>query len=130
MRITTIIHHFVIFKKLEINANFFEFRFFSTKQNDVPSNEREITPEEVLAWCQEFHVVSFIETSAKTSENVSAAFIMAVREWKKFERITDLTDGGDAIDLTRTVHLNGRGKSSCCTGNRISQSRQTHEVLQ
>lgn len=96
----------------------------------MPINEREITPEEVLAWCQEFHVVSFIETSAKTSENVSAAFILAVREWKKCERITDLTDGGDAIDLTRTVHLDGQSKSSCCTGNRTPQSRQTHEVLQ
>lgn len=96
----------------------------------MSANEREITPEEVLAWCQEFHVVSFIETSAKTSENVSAAFILAVREWKKCERITDLTDGGDAIDLTRTVHLNARGKSSCCAGNGNSQLRQSHEVLQ
>lgn len=85
----------------------------------------------MLAWCQEFHIVSFIETSAKTSENVSAAFMMAVREWKKSERNTDLTDGGNSIDLMRrTVQLNANGKSSCCTGSKISQSRQTHEVLQ
>lgn len=95
------------------------------------SNEREITPEEVLTWCQEFHVVSFIETSAKTSENVSEAFLMAVREWKKFERNTDLVDGSNRIDLTRTVQLDARGKSSCCSGSRNNQSRQTHhEVLQ
>lgn len=97
----------------------------------MPADEREITAEEVLAWCQEFHVVSFIETSAKTSENVSAAFIMAVREWKKYERNTDLMDGSGRIDLTRTVQLDGRGKSTCCSGSSSSQPRQTrHEVLQ
>lgn len=97
----------------------------------MPASEREISPEEVLTWCQEFHVVSFIETSAKTSENVSAAFIMAVREWKKCERNTDMIDGADRIDLTRAVQLNGNGKSSCCSGSRNVQSRQTqHEVLQ
>ncbi|XP_055299723.1 ras-related protein Rab-9B [Sitodiplosis mosellana] len=116
-------------KYADVDGDNFPFIVVGNK-NDVPTNEREITSEEVLAWCQEFQVVSFIETSAKTSENVSAAFILAVREWKKFERITDMTDGEDAIDLTRSVHLNGRGKSSCCTGNRISHSRQTHEVLQ
>lgn len=110
---------------------YFSLSFF-TIQNDVPANEREITAEEVLAWCQEFHVVSFIETSAKTSENVSAAFIMAVREWKKYERNSDLIDGNGRIDLTRTVQLNANGKSACCSGARNSQPRQTqrHEVLQ
>lgn len=97
----------------------------------MSADEREITAEEVLAWCQEFHVVSFIETSAKTSENVSAAFIMAVREWKKYERNTDLIDGSGRIDLTRTVQLDARGKSTCCSGSSSSQPRQTrHEVLQ
>lgn len=96
----------------------------------MPASEREITPEEVLTWCQEFHVVSFIETSAKTSENVSAAFLMAVREWKKYERNKDLIDGGDRIDLAQRVQLDGRGKSSCCSGSSL-QSRPTHhEVLQ
>lgn len=97
----------------------------------MTAEERQISAEEVLAWCQEFHVVSFIETSAKTSENVSAAFIMAVREWKKYERNTDLIDGSGRIDLTRTVQLDGNGKSTCCSGPRNPQSRQTrHEVLQ
>lgn len=97
----------------------------------MPSNEREITAEEVLAWCQEFQVVSFIETSAKTSENVSAAFIMAVREWKKCERNSDLIDGNGRIDLTRSIQLDAKGKSTCCSGTRNSQPQQTHhEVLQ
>ncbi|XP_031617166.1 ras-related protein Rab-9B [Contarinia nasturtii] len=116
-------------KYADVDGDSFPFIVVGNK-NDVSASEREIGPDEVLAWCQEFHVVSFIETSAKTSENVSAAFIMAVREWKKCERNTDLTDGGDAIDLTRTVQLDSRSKSSCCSGNRNSQLRQTHEVLQ
>lgn len=97
----------------------------------MPDSEREISPEEVLTWCQEFHVVSFIETSAKTSENVSAAFTMAVREWKKCERKTDMIDGNDRIDLTRSVQLNGNGKSSCCSSGGNGRTRQTqHEILQ
>lgn len=97
----------------------------------MPASEREITAEEVLAWCQEFHVVSFIETSAKTSENVSAAFIMAVREWKKCERNTDLIDGNGRIDLTRTVQLDAKRKTTCCSGTSTTPTRQTHhEVLQ
>lgn len=72
-----------------------------------------------MAWCQEFRITSFIETSAKTSQNVAAAFIMAVRQWKKFERSTEnsLRAQGDTIDLTKPVQLNRNGKSSCCSGN-------------
>lgn len=97
----------------------------------MSSCDRQVTPEEVLAWCHEFHVISFIETSAKTSQNVSAAFIMAVKQWKKFEHNTDLMKGGETIDLSRAVHLDGEGKSACCNGNRNAPSRTTqHEVLQ
>lgn len=99
-------------------------------QNDVPANEKEITPEEVLTWCQEFHVVSFIETSAKTSENVSAAFVMAVREWKKCERNKDLIDGGDRIDLAQRVHLDAKSRTTCCSGSSLPTRQTHHEVLQ
>lgn len=100
-------------------------------QNDVSASDREIAPEEVSAWCQEFHVVSFIETSAKTSQNVSTAFIMAVKQWKKFEHNSDLARGGETIDLTRTVNLDGSERTSCCSGNRSASSRPTqHEILQ
>lgn len=104
------------------------FSFFSInkkKQNDVPASEREITPEEVLTWCQEFHVVSFIETSAKTSDNVSNAFVLAVREWKKSERNKDLTDGNGAIHLNQSVHLQNRDEKSCCSGNIKCSGRAT-----
>lgn len=76
-------------------------------------------------------MASFIETSAKTSQNVSAAFKMAVKQWKQFEHNTNLTKGGDTIDLTRAVNLNDDEQSSCCSGSRSAPNRPTqHEVLQ
>lgn len=95
----------------------------------MPASDREITPEEVLTWCQEFHVVSFIETSAKTSDNVSAAFILAVREWRKFERNKDLTDGGGAINLNRPVQLKNND-TSCCSGNKKRPGRTAMTIAE
>lgn len=84
-----------------------------------------------MAWCQEFHIVNFIETSAKTSQNVNNAFLLAVRQWKKCEHSSDFANGAETIDLTRTINLNASDKTSCCSGNRSEMSRPTqHEVLQ
>lgn len=69
------------------------------------------------AWCQEFHIASLIETSAKTSNNVQEAFVLAVRQWQRLERSTerDLRAQGDTIDLTRGVNL-GTPSRNCCAG--------------
>lgn len=87
-----------------------------------------------MAWCQEYRITNFIETSAKTSQNVSTAFIMAVQQWKKLEQSAEslLRAQGDTIDLTRSVQLNRNGKSSCCNGSTNNPPcRSTeHEVLQ
>lgn len=88
-----------------------------------------------MDWCQEFHISSFIETSAKTSQNVNAAFLLAVRQWQNLERSTEsaIRRQGDTIDLTKGVQLNSNGKSSCCTGNLFSNSNThtiQHETLQ
>lgn len=100
----------------------------------MAANEREITADEVREWCKEFQsVVSFIEVSAKTSENVAATFLLAVRQWKKNERNRDLDrdliDGPSArIDLTRKVP---EGRATCCSGARNAPSQQMHhEILQ
>lgn len=105
-------------------------------QNDVDALNRDVSPEEVGAWCQEYYISSFIETSAKTSQNVTAAFVLAVRQWLKMERITEreLNANGDTIDLTRGVRLNGNGRS-CCNGNSTSATNSPHhstrhEILQ
>lgn len=61
-------------------------------------------------------MINFIETSAKTSQNVSAAFVMAVRQWKKIDHNANVRSS-DTIDLTRPVQLNDNRKSSCCGGS-------------
>lgn len=85
-----------------------------------------------MAWCQEFHITSFIETSAKTSQNVIAAFEMAVRQWQKLERSTEnsLRAQGETIDLTKSVQLNQNVGSSCCAGGNIKRHVMRQEVLQ
>lgn len=85
-----------------------------------------------MAWCQEFHITSFIETSAKTSQNVTAAFVMAVRQWQQMERRTDnsMRAHGDAIDLTRSVQLNQNSRAPCCGGANLKQESMRQEVLQ
>lgn len=74
-----------------------------------------MTLEEVSVWCQDFNVSSFLETSAKTSKNVSEAFTLAVRQWQLLERSTDreLRAQGDTIDLTRGVQLPHTEKPCC-----------------
>lgn len=71
-------------------------------------------------WCEEFNVSTCIETSAKTSKNVTEAFVLAVRQWQQLERTTEreLRIHGDTIDLTRGVHLheNNRSSATCCSG--------------
>lgn len=66
-------------------------------------------------------MINFIETSAKTSQNVSAAFVMAVRQWKKFDHNAN-ERSSDTIDLTRPVQLNDNQKSSCCGGSSHDKS--------
>lgn len=102
---------------------------FYTFQNDVAAGEREITQEEVRSWCEEFHVINFIETSAKTSQNVSTAFVMAVRQWKKFDHNANVRSR-DTIDLTRPVQLSeSRKSSSCCGGSSNGISNQSYDVI-
>lgn len=97
---------------------------------------RDVSTEEVSAWCQEYNILSSIETSAKTSQNVTAAFILAVRQWLKMERITEreLNANGDTIDLTRGVRLSRNGRA-CCGGSSSSATNSPHhttrhEILQ
>lgn len=80
------------------------------------------------AWCQEYHITSFIETSARTSQNVTAAFISAVQQWQNQERYAERMNLNDTIDLTKSVQLNRREKNSCCGNTNPLPNRQ--EVLQ
>lgn len=107
---------------------------FHSPQNDVSPANREVTPESVSIWCQEYNISSFIETSAKKSKNIVEAFKLAVQQWQVLEKSTEraLRAHGETIDLTQGVNLQSADKS-CCSSNSISNpnSPQTrrHEVF-
>lgn len=78
-----------------------------------------MTKEEVAAWCKEYNVESFIETSAKQAVNITEAFSQAVRQWRVLDRIaTNDLRAGDTIDLMqRPISIGSpRHSSNCCGG--------------
>lgn len=111
---------------LEIRFNYslgsveIAFLYFFNLQNDVDASKRQVTPEEVSSWCQDFHVPSFIETSSKNAVNVTEAFELAVSQWKRRERMSEreMRASGDTIDLTKSIPLDNNSNKSCCfSGN-------------
>lgn len=97
--------------------------FLPSPQSDLDgaSGRRQVTAEEVAAWCREYNVTSFIETSAKQAVNITEAFTLGVRQWRALDRIShrELLDHSDTIDLMqRPISIgasgNGGSQSSCC----------------
>lgn len=95
-------------------------------KNDLPASERQISLDEVAAWCDANGITSHIETSAKQSRNVAESFVMAVRQWILMERKTDREQGRgvDLVDLTKRVNVSG-GSTGCCGGGGSSGSRES-----
>lgn len=90
-------------------------------QSDLGKTERrQVTAEEVAAWCKEYKIASFIETSAKQALNITEAFSEAVRQWRVLDRIaSNELRSGDTIDLMQrpiTIGASGKQGSSCCGG--------------
>ncbi|XP_055641733.1 ras-related protein Rab-9B [Toxorhynchites rutilus septentrionalis] len=105
-------------KYYDVKADRFPFIVVGTKTDMSPS-QRQVTAEEVSEWCQQHHIAAFIETSAKTSENVYEAFALAVKQWQKLEKSTERelrAQGQDTIDLTKSVHLGPNTSRFCCIG--------------
>jgi len=103
-------------KYADVSADTFPFIVVGNK-NDLPPAERKITQEEVSLWCQDNHIASFIETSAKASSNVNEAFTLAVRKWQHSEKSADRANGGrDLIDLTKRVNISST-TAGCCGGS-------------
>lgn len=86
-----------------------------------------MTSEEVRAWCKEYNVASFIETSAKQAVNIIEAFTLGVRQWRSLDRIShrELMDHGDTIDLMQRPIAIGASptRSSCCLTGGGSRDR-------
>lgn len=76
-------------------------------------------------WCQENHIPSFIETSAKSANNVTEAFTLAVRQWKKMERSAeiDMRAQGDTISLGRRISLHENNRSCCSSLPNLQNDR-------
>lgn len=85
-------------------------------KSDVPAEEREVSQLELETWCNENSITSFIETSAKTANNVQEAFKMAVQHWLKLESRADKIDAvvNDTVDLRKRQSEN---RTSCCIGS-------------
>lgn len=109
-------------KYYDVKADRFPFIVVGTK-NDIPPAQRQVMAEEVSEWCQEHHVAAFIETSAKTSDNVYEAFALAVKQWQRLEKSTERelrAQGQDIIDLTQGVNLSANTSRFCCIGSNNS----------
>lgn len=109
-------------KYYDVKADRFPFIVVGTK-NDIPAAQRQVMAEEVSEWCQEHHVAAFIETSAKTSDNVYEAFALAVKQWQRLEKSTERdlrAQGQDIIDLTQGVNLSANTSRFCCIGGNNS----------
>uniref|UniRef100_T1H0W3 Uncharacterized protein n=1 Tax=Megaselia scalaris TaxID=36166 RepID=T1H0W3_MEGSC len=74
---------------------------------DINPSQREVTPEQINSWCENNKMFTYLETSSKTATNVTEAFSLAVKQWRKLEKQTEreLRDQGDTIDLTKGVTL-------------------------
>lgn len=78
--------------------------------NKVDLPNRQVTQEEVLAWCRENHDSPYFETSAKDAINVNEAFRMAVKLLIKNQQHLDVRPGfNDTVNLQKK-----EGGSGCC----------------
>ncbi|XP_026467898.1 ras-related protein Rab-9A-like [Ctenocephalides felis] len=81
---------------------------------DVPPEARQISLEYVADWCNDNHITCFIETSAKTSQNVLEAFTLAVRQWLSYDRKAESISGTDPLTVDLKSQRKVAADSSCC----------------
>ncbi len=102
----------------------------STVSGSAAPNKRQVTREEAEEWCKENRVMQYIETSAKSGENVERAFLeVAERIYQNIEAGKyDLNDrrsgvkgpgaGGGAAATGRTVNLGRSGDKGAGQGRK------------
>ncbi|XP_002057667.3 ras-related protein Rab-9B [Drosophila virilis] len=99
----------------DVKADRFPFIVVGNK-NDLRPEKRQVSYEDVQQWCTEYGIGAHIETSSKTATNVSDAFVLALRQWRRMECVAEAEQRqlGDTIDLTQPIQLMHRRQ--CCTG--------------
>lgn len=118
--------HEEFLKYADVGESQFPFIVVGNKSDLGRTDRRQVTAEEVAAWCKEYNIASFIETSAKQAVNITEAFSEAVRQWKVLDRIAaSELRAGDTIDLMqRPITIGASPKhSSCCGGGGGGGSR-------
>ncbi|CAH2100301.1 unnamed protein product [Euphydryas editha] len=55
-------------------------------KSDVSSKDREVSYDQLKHWCEENKIATYLETSAKTNNNVLEAFTLAVQRWVELEQ--------------------------------------------
>lgn len=85
-------------------------------QSDIRPEKRQVGLDEVQQWCAEQSIACHIQTSSKMANNVTDAFVLGLRQWKRMECVAEAEQRqhGDTIDLMRPVSLIQR--RNCCTG--------------
>lgn len=84
-------------------------------KSDVPGTSRRVLKEDANSWCQLNNIPNLIETSAKNSSNVHEAFVIAVKQWKRYEgqNERETREHGLTVDYNTRVTL-PESSSSCC----------------
>lgn len=83
-------------------------------QTDKPEESRQVSVEDVNAWCKENGGIPNIETSAKDAMNVEEAFTMAVKAWANLEEKQEKIYSTDTVNLNSHNSI-GASRSGCCT---------------
>ncbi|XP_022123777.1 ras-related protein Rab-9B [Pieris rapae] len=87
-------------------------------KSDVSSKDREVSHDQLKQWCEQNKIGTYIETSAKTDNNVVEAFSMAVQRWanleEKAERELRMLHHPDTVTLHGSAPTGGL-RATCCS---------------
>ena len=89
----------------------------STVSDSPAPNKRQVTREEAEEWCQQNNVMQYVETSAKSGENVERAFLEVA------ERIYQNIEAGKYDLNDRRSGVKGPGAAAGSTGRTVNLGR-------